>query len=198
MDEHTPAFTICAAALIGLKGQTPAEAQPAERAPLGNTEDDVSVEHREVDWQDDRDAVGHVSDSADDRLLEKLEALLTPEGLEVGLLELAHLPFSEFASLMMLDAGYCAPAHFRRREMGLVGPNVISAPPIGPLTARRERLSQAVFSQPGSATAGSNAVPMSILRAVVLSGDVQERIDRRALVRISGSLHYDCPVVGRE
>src|SRR6202049_3076417 len=134
MDEHTPAFTIRPPALIDLKRQTPAQAQPLERAPMGSTEDDVAVEHREVDWQDDRDAVGHVADSADDHLLEKLAALRTREGFEVGLLELAHLDSSELASLMMLDAGWCVPAHPRRRVMRLVGPNVISAPPIGLLT----------------------------------------------------------------
>jgi len=80
-------------ALVSLKGHASAEAQPAQLAPFGRTEDDVTVEHREVDWQDDRNAVRHVTDATDDRLLQKVKAFLSGESLEPGLLKVSHLRF---------------------------------------------------------------------------------------------------------
>ena len=69
VDKHTPAFMIRRPALVSLKRQASAAAQPTQLPPPGRTEDDVPVEHREVDWQDDREAISHVPDAADDRPL---------------------------------------------------------------------------------------------------------------------------------
>jgi hypothetical protein len=68
MDQHAPTFMIRRPALVSLKRQASAEVQPVQRSPLGRTEDDVTVEHCEIDWHDDRETVGHVADAADNRL----------------------------------------------------------------------------------------------------------------------------------
>jgi hypothetical protein len=80
-------------ALVSLKRHASSDAQPTQLASLGRAEDDVTVEHREVDWHDDRSAVRHVTDTTDDRLLQKVKALLSGEGLELGLLKVGHLRF---------------------------------------------------------------------------------------------------------
>src|SRR5580704_7188708 len=76
LDEQAPACMIGRPAFIGLKSHAFAEAQPTEFAPLCRTEDDVTVQHREVDWNDDRHAVGHVTNAADDRSPQELKAFL--------------------------------------------------------------------------------------------------------------------------
>jgi hypothetical protein len=91
LDEHAPAFMIGRPALIGLKSHVFAEAQPTELAPLCRTEDDVTVQQREVDWNDDRHAVCHVTNAADDRSPQELKAFLSREGRELGLVKLTHL-----------------------------------------------------------------------------------------------------------
>jgi hypothetical protein len=90
-DEHAPAFMIGRPALVGLESHASAQAQPTERAPLRCTENDVTVEEREVDWNDGRHAVCHVTDAADDRSPQERKAFLSREGLELGLVKLTHL-----------------------------------------------------------------------------------------------------------
>src|ERR1700686_840879 len=91
LDEYAPAFMIGRPALIGLKSHAFAEAQPTELAPLCRTEDDVTVEEREVDWNDDRHAVCHITNAADDRSPQELKAFLSREGRELRLVKLTHL-----------------------------------------------------------------------------------------------------------
>jgi hypothetical protein len=110
-DEHAPAFMIGRSALVGLKSHASAEAQPTERAPLRRTENDITVEEREVDWNDGRHTVCHVTDAADDRTPQEYKAFLSREGLEVRLVKRTRLNCLRTHISPSSGRRWCEPAH---------------------------------------------------------------------------------------